>query len=323
MVRYARSGGEAAAIAVRLARAATGRERVLFSGYHGWHDWYLAANLADRAALDGHLLPELEPAGVPAALAGTAVPFSDRASFDAAVAKHGDSFAAIVMEPARYAPPPPGWLEHVRAEASRIGAVFVLDEITVGFRLAVGGMHTMLGVEPDVAVFAKAMSNGYAMAAVVGRRAVMEAAQRTFISSTSWTERIGPAAALATIDRLEAESAPARLAAAGDRMRAGWARLADQHGLDVATKGLAPLPAFGFAGDDDRVLATLYTQWMLDEGYLASGAFYASLAHDDAVVDAALEATDRTFAKIRRAIDEGPEASLTGPVAQVGLRKRR
>lgn len=323
MVRYARSGGEAMAIAVRIARAASGKDRVLFSGYHGWHDWYLAANLADRSALDGHLLPELEPAGVPAVLADTIVPFSDRESFDAAIAKHGDSIGAIVMEPARYATPPAGWLEHVRETSSRLGAVFVLDEITAGFRLAVGGMHLSLSVEPDIAVFAKAMSNGYAMAAVVGRRDVMEATERTFVSSTYWTERVGPAAALATIDELETKNVPARLADAGNRMRAGWDDLAAKHGLDVTTKGLPPLPAFSFADDGQRVLSTLYTQWMLAEGYLASGAFYASYAHDDATIDAALEATDRTFAKIRRAIDEGPEQFLDGPASRVGLRKDR
>ncbi|MEQ8272898.1 MAG: aminotransferase class III-fold pyridoxal phosphate-dependent enzyme [Deltaproteobacteria bacterium] len=322
-VRYARSGGEAMAIAVRIARAASGKDRVLFCGYHGWHDWYLAANLADDAALDGHLLPALEPGGVPKALAGSVVPFSDRASFDAAITKY-DDVGVIVMEPARYAMPDDGYLEHVRDEAARVGAVLIFDEITAGFRMHVGGLHQRLGVAPDVAVFAKAMSNGYAMAAVIGRREVMEAVQSTFISSTYWTERIGPAAALATIDKLEREDGPARMAAAGDRMRAGWLAAAETAGLPIGTKGVAPLPSFTIEHDARAPLATLYTQWMLDEGYLASGAFYATCAHDDATIDRALEASAKCFTRMKEAIDEDKiEASLTGPVASAGLRKSR
>lgn len=323
MVRYARSGGEAMAIAVRIARAASGKDRVLFSGYHGWSDWYLAANLDDGAALDGHLLPALEPAGVPKALAGSVVPFADRASFDAAMAQH-DDVGVIVMEPARYALPEPGYLEHVRAEASRIGAVLIFDEITTGFRLHLGGLHQRLGVQPDVAVFAKAMSNGYAMAAVIGRRPVMEAVQRTFISSTYWTERVGPAAALATIDALERRDGAATMAAAGDRMRRGWSEAAAAAGIAIETKGVAPLPSFVIQHEARAALATLYTQWMLDEGYLASGAFYATCAHDDATIDRALEASSRCFTRMKAAIDEGRiESSLTGPVASAGLRKSK
>ncbi len=323
MVRYARSGGEAMAIAVRIARAAAGKDRVLFSGYHGWSDWYLAANLDDGAALDGHLLPALEPGGVPKALAGSVVPFADRASFDAALAAH-DDVGVIVMETARYAMPPDGYLEHVRAEASRIGAVLVFDEITTGFRLHLGGLHQRLGVEPDVAVFAKAMSNGYAMSAIIGRRAVMDAVQSTFISSTYWTERIGPAAALATIDALEQRDGPARMEAAGDRMRSGWEAAASSAGIEITTKGVAPLPAFTIEHEQRAALATLYTQWMLDEGYLATGAFYATCAHDEATIDRALEASGRTFTRMKAAIDEDRiEASLTGPVASAGLRKTK
>lgn len=326
MVRYTRSGGEAMAVAVRIARAATGRERIAFCGYHGWHDFYLAANLADPSALDSHLLPSLPVAGVPAALTGTAIPFapSDPDALDRVADAHGEQLAALVIEPARYALPPPGYLAHVRQVADRLGAVLIFDEITTGFRCAVGGLCLTLDVDPDVAVFAKAMSNGYPMGAIVGRRPVMESAERTFISSTYWTDRIGPTAALATIQKMAAERAPERLAAAGRRMRAGWIALAEAHGLSLETKGIDPLPSFTFEEEDPKALLTLYTQWMLEEGYLAGGAFYASLAHTDRVIDGALAATGRVFERLRRALDEDRvRASLAGPVAHAGPRDRR
>ena len=201
MVRYARSGGEAMAVAVRIARARTGLERVAFCGYHGWHDWYLAANLADEKALDGHLLPGLEPAGVPRGLRGTALPFryNHIEELEEIVSRFRHELAAIIMEPIRDQDPAPGFLEKVREISTEIGAVLIFDEITAGFRLTTGGAHLRYSTEPDIAVFGKGISNGYPMAAIIGRANIMEAAQNTFISSTYWTERIGPVAALATI----------------------------------------------------------------------------------------------------------------------------
>lgn len=323
MVRYTRSGGEAMAVAVRIARAATGRDRVAVAGYHGWHDWYIGANLG-ADALHDLLLPDVPADGVPQALRGTVVafPFGDAAAVDRLADEHGSELAAIVLEPARYVLAGADYLTHVCAVARRIGAVLIFDEITSGFRLAVGGAHLKLDIAPDVAVFAKGMSNGYAMAAVIGRRSVMDAAQRAFISSTYWTERIGPTAALATIRKIRARDVPAHLAAIGDRMRDGWRAAAKDHGLDVVVRGIAPLPSFAFQyGDDSIALRTLYTQCMLDAGFLASSAFYPSYAHRAEHVDAALAATDRAFATLSAALANGTvRAQLRGPVASTGLR---
>ncbi len=323
MVRYTRGGGEAMGVAVRIARAATGRERVAVAGYHGWHDWYLAANL-EQDALRALLLPEVPVAGVPHALAGTVVsfPFADAAALDRLAEQHGQQLAAIVLEPARNDVPPAGYLERVSEVARAHGAVTIYDEVTSGFRMGIGGAHLGLGTHPDLAVFAKGMSNGYAMAAVIGRRAVMEAAQRTFISSTYWTERIGPTAALATIARLRDQNVPAHLATMGDRMRAGWAACAKRHGLVIAIRGIPPLPSFALQhGADSAALMTLYTQCMLDQGFLAGGAFYPSFAHQQRHVDLALDATDRAFATLSAALGNGDVlARLRGPVASAGLR---
>ena len=217
MVRYARCGGEAMAVAVRIARTHTRRDKIAFCGYHGWHDWYLSANLASGNALEGHLLPGLSPAGVPAGLAGTTLPFHYNRidELTAIVREHGDQLAAVVMEPIRSHPPEADFLQQVREVAHRCGAVLIFDEITSGWRLTSGGAHLLYGVSPDLAVFAKAMSNGYPMAAIIGIGDVMQAAQDSFISSTYWTERIGPAAALATIQKIRDCNVPGRLMEAG------------------------------------------------------------------------------------------------------------
>jgi glutamate-1-semialdehyde 2,1-aminomutase len=224
MVRYARSGGEMMAVAVRIARASAGRDKIAFCGYHGWHDWYLSANLAEDNALSEHLLRGLEPAGVPRGLTGTTLPFRYNRidELKAIVSEHGRELAAIVMEPVRDTSPVKGFLEEVRLIANRIGAVLIFDEITAGWRMNTGGIHLTYGVNPDLAVFAKAMSNGYAMAAIIGRRDVMQAAQKTFISSTSWTERIGPAASLATIRKHRRETVAKHLIDVGTQVREGW-----------------------------------------------------------------------------------------------------
>jgi glutamate-1-semialdehyde 2,1-aminomutase len=322
MVRYARCGGEALAIAVRIARARTGRDVIAFCGYHGWQDWYLAANLGSGDLLNGHLLPGLQPAGVPAGLAGTALPFHFNApeELEAIVSGQGGRLAAIVMEPQRGSPPAPGFLERVRELASSSGAVLIFDEVTAGFRLTTGGIHLTMGVAPDVAVFAKAISNGFPMAAVIGRGDVMEAAQETFISSTYWTERIGPCAALATIRKHLALRAADHLVAVGTQIQEGWRRAAEKHGLAIAVEGMPPLARFAFRYPDAQAIRTLFTQIMLDRGLLASNAFYAMYAHCAAHVQEYLEAVDCAFGEIGEAIRAGRVAEkLRGPVAHAGF----
>ncbi len=312
MARFARGGGEAMSVAVRIARAKTRRDGIAFSGYHGWTDWYLAANLADEAALDGHLLPGLDPAGVPRGLRGTAFPFHYNRieELKEIVDTRRGDLAAIVMEPQRDQDPNPGFLEEVRDIATSIGAVLVFDEISIGFRRNTGGVHLLFGVEPDVAVFAKALANGYAMSAVIGREEVMQAAQSTFISSTNWTERIGPAAAVATIRRHRAENVPAHLEDVGQRVLQGWREAADRVGLPVDAHGMPCLPHFRFEGEDELVLNTLFTQLMLEKGYLAWNQFKPSLAHGMAEVEEYLRAVEEAFAVIAEAAASGRAADL-------------
>ena len=203
MVRFARSGGEANAIAIRIARAATGKDKVAICGYHGWHDWYLSANLGDDTDLDGHLLPGLQPKGVPRNLKNTAFPFSYNNYAELEALVKSQDIGVIKMEVARNTGPEDNFLHKVRKLATDLGIVLVFDECTSGFRETFGGLHKKYGVEPDMAMFGKALGNGYGITAVIGKREIMESAQKTFISSTFWTERIGPTAALASLKVME------------------------------------------------------------------------------------------------------------------------
>ncbi|MBI4789817.1 MAG: aminotransferase class III-fold pyridoxal phosphate-dependent enzyme [Chloroflexi bacterium] len=324
MARYARGGGEAMALAVRIARAHTRRDKVAFCGYHGWHDWYLAANLARGDMLDGHLLPGLEPAGVPRGLTGSAIPFryNHLDELRAIVAENKDELAAIVMEPVRDHDPEPGFLESVRETADEIGAVLVFDEVTAAFRMNTGGIHLRYGVNPDIAVFAKAISNGYPMAAIIGVGRVMQAAQTSFISSTYWTERIGPTAALATIKKFQQHNVAQHLVEAGKRIQTGWKLAAERVGLAVHVGGLPPLSHLAFDYENGQAIATLFTQLMLERGFLASIAFYASYAHQDEHIESYLDATSDVFTVLAEAVRAGAiEDKLNGPIAHAGFRR--
>ena len=324
MVRYARSGGEIMAVAARIARAATGRDKIAFCGYHGWHDWYLAANLSEDTALDGHLLPGLAPAGVPRGLTGTMLPFRYNQIEDlrAIVAKHGRELAAIVMEPSRSTGPAPGFLEEVRRLADESGAVLIFDEITSGFRLNCGGIHMTYGVEPDLAALAKAMSNGYAMSALIGRRAIMEAAQTTFISSTFWTEKIGPTAALAAMRKYRRESVHKHQIAVGTAVREGWTRAAESAGLPIKINGLLPLLNFSIENPQAAALSTLLTQEMLERGYLAAPRFNATFAHKPDIVERYLRDIGEVFQLLAEAIRRGDvDQRLRGPVKHSDFRR--
>ena len=322
MARYTRAGGEAMAVAVRITRAATGRDRIAVCGYHGWSDWYVAANLSHDGALDGHLMPGLPPSGVPRGLQGTVSTFryNHLEELEAIVAQ-GPALAAIVMEPIRFDHPADGFLTGVQAIARRVGAVLVFDEITAGWRHITGGAHLMLGIEPDMAVFAKSISNGFPMGAVIGRRSVMETAQNSFISSTYWTEAIGPAAALATIRKMRAVDLAAHTQRIGRLAQAGWERLAARHDVDVTVRGLPALTTFSLNyAAKSQALVTLLTQLMLDRGYLATTTIYPTYAQTEAVVASYLEALDEVFGILKESIDrDDTVARLRGPVARTGF----
>jgi glutamate-1-semialdehyde 2,1-aminomutase len=333
MARFTRTGGESMAVAVRTARAFTGRDRVAICGYHGWHDWYLAANLPEQhsaapaggpGALAGHLLPGLEPNGVPRPLGGLTHTFTYNRldDLDRLFAVHGGDLAAVVMEPTRGVDPEPGFLEGVRDRCTRHGTLLVFDEITIGWRLCLGGAHRKFGVEPDLAAFAKATSNGFALGAVIGTRPVMEAVQTTFISSAYWTEAVGPAAGLAAVGKMQEIDVPTHLARIGSLVMEGWRRLGERHGLPIRPAGRPEIASLTFDHPEAAALQTLMTARMLAKGFLAAASFNAMLAHEPRHVDAYLAALDEVFRELRDAIHEPPaslHSRIGGPVKQTGF----
>jgi glutamate-1-semialdehyde aminotransferase len=323
MCRFARTGGEAMAVAARIARAYTGRDVIAICGYHGWADWYLATNLAKKDALAQHLLSGLKPRGVPKTLRGTVYPFHyNRIDELKKILKKHPKLAAIIMEPVHGEAPKGNFLKQVRVLAKKSGAVFIFDEITIGWRLAVGGAHLQLDVKPDMAIFAKGMSNGYPMAAIIGTRNIMQAAQDTFISSTYWTDRIGPAATIASIKKMQRVNLPKRLARIGAQVKKVWEENAEKHGIHVEISGFLPLLFFKFPGKDREAVKTLFVQEMLKRGILSSDQFYASYAHTDAHVRQYARALDEVFAVIGKALREGKvRRLLKGPVASSNFQR--
>jgi len=324
MVRYTRSGGEAMSVAIRIARASSGKDKILFCGYHGWHDWYLSANLATEKSLDGHLLPGLDPAGVPRDLKDSAIPFNynNTEEFLSLIEKYKGQVGVVVMESIRDSQPTPEFIKTINQVVKEQGIVFIVDEITAGWRLNAGGAHLVLGLEPDIAVFGKAISNGFPMGVIIGKRKIMQAAQETFISSTYWTDRTGPAAALATIKYFVNNKVQDYLIQAGEQVQKGWKDLAQKHGLKIHVGGLAPLSHFVFDYDKPLVLKTLFTQEMLELGFLATTAFYSSIAHKPENIVSYLEACDKVFALIADALKKGePEKLLKGPVCHSGFKR--
>ena len=322
MVRFSRSGGEVNSIAIRIARAASGKDKVAICGYHGWHDWYLSVNLGENDALAGHLLPGLEPAGVPRVLRGSTIPFTYN-NFEELldIVNHND-LAAIKMEVCRNMGPEDNFLQKVRQLATERNIILIFDECTSGFRQTFGGLYQIYGVEPDMAIYGKTLGNGYAITAVVGKTEIMEAAQKTFISSTFWTERIGPAAAIASLKVMERIHSWDIITQIGKEIKQRWQTLADKHGVAITQWGIPALAGYTFESKNALAYKTYITQEMLAKGYLAGNSVYACIEHTPEVLDGYFYELDKLFADIRE-LEDGRDVmkELKGPVCHSGFKR--
>ena len=323
MVRFARSGGEANSIAIRIARAASGKDKVAICGYHGWHDWYLSTNLKNDNQLDDHLLPGLDPAGVPKGLIGTTFPFLYN-DFEALLdIVENNDIGVIKMEVQRNLPPEDNFLYKVRELATKKGIVLIFDECTSGFRETFGGIFKKFNVEPDIAMFGKTLGNGYGITAVVGRKEVMQAAQKTFISSTFWTERIGPTAALATLDVMEEVKSWDLITEIGKKVSNKWQEIADNTNVKINRAGLPSLSTFSFDSKDSLKYKTYLTQEMLKKGYLANTSFYASISHTESKLNPYFEDLHAVFKTINKFESDRLDVNefLDGPVCHGGFKR--
>tara|TARA_B100000131_G_scaffold98994_1_gene96080 strand:+ start:4413 stop:6446 length:2034 start_codon:yes stop_codon:yes gene_type:complete len=324
MVRLARAGGEINSMAVRIARASTGRDKIAICGYHGWHDWYLSTNLNNDKNLDGHLLPGLQTDGVPRGLIGTTLPFNynDIDQLEALIKENKDEIAAIKMEVSRNEGPEDNFLRKVRDLATENNIILIFDECTSGFRETFGGLHKKYGIEPDLALFGKALGNGYAISACIGRQEFMQAAQQTFISSTFWTERIGPSAALKTLEVMERTKSWEMITETGNSISKRWKILSDKYELDINTWGLPALSGFTFNSKNDLSYKTFITQEMLKKGYLAANSIYVCTEHTQEIIDGYFEALDPLF-KIIKDCENGLDIKtmLDGPISHSGFKR--
>ena len=323
MVRFARSGGEANAIAIRIARAASGKDNVAICGYHGWHDWYLSSNLTNDDVLSEHLLSGLDTAGVPRSLKGTVYPFhyNNIEGLESIVANH--NIGVIKMEVVRNFGPENNFLQKVRDLATKNNIVLIFDECTSGFRETYGGIFNKYNVIPDMIMFGKTIGNGYALTAVIGKREVMEAAQKTFISSTFWTERIGPTAALKTLEVMKKIESWNIITQKGGKIREGWQKIADENNVKISISGIPALSTYSFLSKKTLEYKTFITQEMLKKGFLASTNFYASISHEDKYIEDYLSALNEVYAIIGKceAGDKDIHALLEGPVCHTGFKR--
>ena len=322
MVKFARSGGEANAIAIRIARAYSGKDNVAFCGYHGWHDWYLSSNIGTKDSLEAHLLPGLEPNGVPVALKDTAFAFqyNDFSRLEYLV-KHCN-VGTIKMEVIRNREPVENFLQKVRQLATDNNVVLIFDECTSGFRETFGGIHKKYNIEPDITMFGKALGNGYAITAVVGKKQIMEAAQSTFISSTFWTERVGSVAGLKTLEIMGRDKSWEKITNTGNMIKKKWQNLAEKYDLKIEQFGIPALAGFNFSSANNLEYKTLITQEMLKKGFLATNTVYSSTEHDTEVIDEYFHLLGNIFAIIGDCENgRGIMQLLDGPVCHGGFKR--
>ena len=305
MVRFVKTGSEADAAAVRIARAATGREIVLFAGYHGWHEW--------------HAITTPRSKGIPKDMGRFVAPFAynDLDSLERALEEHRGRVAAVIMEPVLLDEPRPGFLAGVKAAAHRHGALLIFDEIVSGFRWAVGGAQEHFGVVPDLATFGKGMANGLPLAAVVGRRDLMAEFDEIFVSSTFGGDTLALAACRATLDEYARQPVIAHLWTMGRRFQDGFRALAARLGVPAECVGYPVHPKVVIRHESDaqqRLLTSLFLQETASRGVIVHFAgFNISFSHREADVDQSLEACAAALAAVGEAIADGrAEARLRG-----------
>ena len=322
-VRFAKTGGEAVTVALRIARAYTKKTKIAFCGYHGWHDWYLSANLNDEDGLGSQLLPGLSTDGIPKELKNTAFPFNygNYEKFDNIISNFGSELGVVIMEVQRYKSLDIDFLKHIRKVTEDSGIVLIFDEISSGFRVNIGGMHLLHGVNPDMAVFGKALGNGFPISAIIGTEAVMSSAQSTFISSSYWTERTGYVAALKTLEFYKEKNVIKVISKTGMFIRKGLTDIFDKTKLNISVSGgLDPVVAMDIQEENPLLLKTIFIQEMLHRGFLASNLIYVSFAHTQDIIDKYLENASEVFQLIASNKDN-LEALLKSEISHSGFQR--
>ena len=298
MAKYARSGGEANAIAIRIARAASKKDEVAICGYHGWHDWYLSVNLKGKNKLSKHLLKGLEPVGVPRSLKNSVHPFTYGNYEELVKIVKNKNIGTIKMEVSRGNLPDVSFLKKVRKLATKKKIILIFDECTSGFRQCFGGLHMKYKVYPDIAMFGKALGNGFAITSVIGKKAIMQKAGNSFISSTFWTERIGFVAGVETLKLMKNKKSWKKIVESGKYFNLKIKNLSLKYDLSIKISGIESITSFNFISKNNIAYKTFITQEMLKKKYLASNQIFLTILHSKKIIDKYIDNLDPIFKRI-------------------------
>ena len=319
MAKFARTGAEANAIALRISRAYTGKENVAVCGYHGWHDWYLAANYKNKS-LDSHLFPNLKTEGVVKSLKKNIFSFEYNNFDQLKELIKSKKIGTIFMEVSRTYKPKNDFLKKIRKLSQQKNIVLIFDECSSGFRECNGGLHKKLGVYPDMAMFGKALGNGYAITSILGKKNIMKSAENTFISSTFWTEGIGFVAGKATLKEFKRLKPWKEINRIGRYVKRNWLKIAKKNKIEIEVFGLDAMPGFKFKSKQNNLYKSFITQEFLKKNFLASNTIYICKDHDIKIINRYLLILDKVFAKIRNhQIRKNKKNLLKGPQAMMGM----
>jgi glutamate-1-semialdehyde 2,1-aminomutase len=299
MAKFTRGGGEANALAIRIARSNTKKKNVAFCGYHGWHDWYLSSNLNSKNNLDIHLMSGLNYDGIPDNLKNTSFPFpyNNFEFLSKLILKK--NIGIIKMEVMRNLEPENRFLQKIRDICNKKKIILIFDECTSGYRENMGGIHLKYKVNPDITIFGKALGSGYAINAIIGKKNVMKKAENTFISSTFWGERIGYTAALATINEFKRLNIFKKITDNGKVIKNKWLWLSKKHKVPIKIMGSDSIPSFEFL-NNHLLNKTYLTQQMLKNKILATNLVYINIFHNQKNISRYINVLDKIFYDISK-----------------------
>ncbi len=282
MAKFTRSGGEANAVAIRIARTHSKRKKIMVCGYHGWHDWYLSSKATNQKLFNNHLPKSIKTDGIPKLLSNEIFIFkyNDMDNLQKIYNKNKKDIGIVKMEVLRNITPNRDYLNLVRKFCDKNKLILIFDECTSGFRATFGGLHLKYKVYPDILILGKALGNGYAINAILGKKNIMMSTEKTFISSTFWTERIGSVAAIATLKEMKRLKSWVYVAKQGIEIKKMWQKIFNASDLDVEINGLDAMPVFNFKNKKrNQVYKTFITREMLNKGFLTTNSIYVSTAH--------------------------------------------
>tara|TARA_Y200000002_G_scaffold86350_1_gene68823 strand:- start:1090 stop:2400 length:1311 start_codon:yes stop_codon:yes gene_type:complete len=321
MAKFSKSGGEACLIAIRIARAYANKEKIAFCGYHGWHDWYLSANLNNKKSLDDQLLSGLKTDGVSKTFKNSIFPFfyNDIDSLRKILQKN--SIGVIIMEPMRSSPPKNNFLKKVRALADKYKCILIFDEITSGFHDHFGGIHLKYNVNPDIAIFGKSIGNGYPISAIIGKKHIMNKSQETFISSTMWTDRAGFLASLETLKFMKKNNVQKKISSKGKIIKKFWEAESKKLGIKILISGQDSMPYFKFDYKNNLEISTYFTQEMLKKGFLAGNLATMSISHTNNIIEKYKINFRKVLKDISQMMLKRKKLPLTGPIKHSTFRR--